>query len=155
MRRKSTNLHPKLLRFHALPVSSSSMTTLTSLPRTIFLATTRKIACMVLVLCYLNVKFDDVKGCCSCLEETCHRPPREETERLQRWGEKERRQSTVGHSWQTNTTHLCCNQFQSSQREKARCLPGMWVIYVPSPRAGMDSDRTHGFCLICLIHILA
>lgn len=37
--------------------------------------------------------FDDVKGCCSCLEETCHRPPREETERLQKEGERRREDS--------------------------------------------------------------
>lgn len=126
--------------------------------RTIFPVAARKIAWMVLVLRSLNVKaFDDVRGCCSCLEETCHRPPREETERLQRRGEKERRQSAVGHSLHIKAT-FCFLLLESvwEQPERESQMSAWYVSDSCSSRlAGMDYERTHGFCLMCFIHILA
>lgn len=98
---------------------------------------TRKIAWMILVLQVLHLKtFDGVRGCCSCLEETCHRPPREETERLQTRGERGEK-TVYSRSQSAYQSHIffsqhntisACNQFQSGPREKARCLPGTWVI---------------------------
>lgn len=158
--------------------------TYTSLPWTIFLGHDQKnsLKCgsSSTLFFFLHVKtFDDVKGCCSCLEETCHRPPREETERLQRRGEKERRQSAVGHSlhikatsfffccfffFYPNTTHLCCNQSQSSQRgreggrarERGSQMSAWYVSDLCSSRlAGMDYDRAHDFCLMCRSRVLA
>lgn len=67
------------------PVSSSARLHAT---RTIFLTASRKIAGALLDLQSLRVKAG-AEDCCPCLEESCHRPPREETERLQRRGEKE------------------------------------------------------------------
>lgn len=70
--------------------------------------------------------------------------------------EKERRQSTVGHSLHiratvcfSGTTHLSCNQFQSSLREKARCLPGMRVIHVHLALQGwiMTEHMTSVWCV--------
>lgn len=72
-----------LCGLHA-PVSSHARLHAT---RTIFLTARRKIA-RALDLQSLRVKAG-AEDCCPCLEESCHRPPREETERLQRRGEKE------------------------------------------------------------------
>lgn len=51
--------------------------------RTIFQKASRKIGRELLDLRLLRGR-DGARGFCSCLEETCQRPPREETERLQR-----------------------------------------------------------------------
>lgn len=67
------------------PVSSRARLHAT---RTIFLTASRKIARALLDLQSLRVKAG-AEDWCPCLEESCHRPPREETERLQRRGEKD------------------------------------------------------------------
>lgn len=155
--------------------------TYTSLPWTIFLGHDQKnsLKCgsSSTLFFFLHVKtFDDVKGCCSCLEETCHRPPREETERLQRRGEKERRQSAVGHSLHIKATSFVFLLFffvfiptqhisavislraareggreggRAREREGARCLPGMWVIYVRLALQGwiMTEHMTSVWCV--------
>lgn len=91
----------------------------------------------------LNVKmFSDTKGRCSCLEETCHRPPREETERLKRRGERER-QPTVGNSLFFQHKHISAViTSKQPERERAWCLPGM------------DHDRVREYCLSHFIHSL-
>lgn len=100
--RKSPNLQPQPL-WPARAVSSRARL---HAMRTIFLTASRKIARALLDLQSLRVKAG-AEDCCPCLEESCHRPPREETERLQRRGEKET-QVELGSETQRRMS-ACCN----------------------------------------------
>lgn len=81
------------------------------------------------MVCSLNAKaLHDVKGCCSCLEETCHRPPREETDRLQR--EKERRRSAAGHSSRTQQHIWAVIGCRAQPERERQMLPGVRVLNV-------------------------
>ncbi len=156
MRRKSTNLHPKLLRLHALPVTVVHNYTYKP-SMNYFPSSDQKNSLNGSSSTFSKCK--DVWWCERLLLlpwRNLPSPPqgrnRETTD------EKERRsqfayQGQVLFCFTPNTSHLCCDQFQSSQREKARCLPGMWVIYVHLALQGWIM-REHVTSLWCVWSIL-